>query len=185
MYMLEHCKYAGLRSRWWFCHDDIETRPPSSPPSLHIFFMRWVVLLMNDRCSSCPLMRGFIWCGNPLSKANICGGCDYCDWCLPVISLYQYLPIANICHKALKLYHFPKSQIQINLAGKVKFKSIQLENINEYLVRIIKLGGWWWFEKILLESFAHSPARLCYLVNSVFGRRASEWFLMRLNKSGC
>ena len=34
--------------------------------------------------------------------------------------LYQYLPVADICHKALKLYHFPKSQI----------KSIKLEKSN-------------------------------------------------------
>ena len=62
---------------------------------------------MNDRCSSCPLMRGFVWCVNPLSRDNICGGYNYRDWCLPVIKLRQYLPIANICHKALKLYHSP------------------------------------------------------------------------------
>ena len=184
MYMLEHCKYAGLRSRWWFCHDDIETRPPSSPPSLHIFFMRWVVLLMNDRCSSCPLMRGFIWCGNPLSKANICGGCDYwigdcLSWPLSIFANCRYLP------QSFEVISLSQKSNQINLVRKVKFESIWLENINECLVKIIKLGGWWWFEKILLEFFAHSPARLCIFVNSVFGRRASEWFSMRLNKSGC
>ena len=180
MYMLEHCKYAGLRSRWWFCHDDIETRPPSSPPSLHIFLMRWVVLLMNDRCSSCPLMRGFIWCGNPLSKAIICGGCDYCDWCLPVIA---FINICQLPIFATKLWSYITSQKsnQINLARKVKFESIWLENINEYLVKIIKLGGWWWFEKILLEFFAHSPARLCYFCQLSLWQK-SQWVILDASK---
>ena len=48
MYVLEPCKYAGLRSRWWFCHNEIETRPPSSPPPLHIsswdgWFYSWMI----------------------------------------------------------------------------------------------------------------------------------------------
>ena len=91
----------------------------------------------------------------------------------------QYLP------QSFEVISLSQKSNQINLAGKVKFESIYLESVNKCLVRIVKLGGWWWFEKMLLESFAHSPARLCYFVNSVFGRRASEWFSMRLNKSGC
>ena len=55
--------------------------------------MRWVILLMNDRCSSCPLMRGFIWCANPLPKDNICGGYNCRDWCLPVVKFRQYLQL--------------------------------------------------------------------------------------------
>ena len=58
-----------------------------------------------------PFDEGIYLMWNPLSKDSICGGYNYRDWCLPVINLRQYLPIANICHKALKLYHSPKSQI--------------------------------------------------------------------------
>ena len=105
------------------------------------------------------------------------------DWWLPVIAFINICQLPIFATKLWSYITFPKvksnqlswkSQIWINLVRK-----------HECLVKIIKLGGWWWFEKILLEFFAHSPARLCIFVNSVFGRRASEWFSMRLNKSGC
>ena len=86
--------------------------------------MRWVVLLMNDRCSSCPLMRGFIWCANPLPKDNICGGYNCRDWCLPVVNLRQYLQFAT------KLWSYISSP-------KVKFKSIGDDDTNLFICSFV------------------------------------------------
>ena len=38
---------------------------------------------------------------------------------------------------------------------------------------------------MLLESFAYSPAKLRYVVNSVFGKRGSGWFPMRRDWGVC
>ena len=140
MYVLEHCKRAGLRSRWWFCHNEIETRPPSSPPPLHIsswdgWFYSWMIAAALA-----------LWWGDLFDVKSFVKG-QYLRW-------LQLSRLVFACHKASSIFancqYLPQSfevislsqkSNQINLARKVKFESIWLENINKCLVRIIKLGG--------------------------------------------
>ena len=97
MYVLEPCKYAGLRSRWCpVTYDVIVTRPLSfSPPlylspwSLHEVYMKFTILRLVEKANH-------VW------RAVFA-----------VINLRQYLQLR---HKALKLYPFIKSYIKIILA---------------------------------------------------------------------
>ena len=109
MYVLEPCKYAGLRSRWWFCHNEIETRPSSFPPPLHIspwdgwffFTHEWLLQILPLDEGICLMCKSFVkgqylrWlqlsrlvfaCHKP---SSIFANCQYLPQSFEVISLSQ------------------------------------------------------------------------------------------------
>ena len=71
MYVLEPCKYAGLRSRWCpVIYDVIVTRPSSfspslylSPWSLHEVYMKFTILRLVEKGKSC--VKGRVCCRKP------------------------------------------------------------------------------------------------------------------------
>ena len=127
MYVLEHCKYAGLRSRWWFCHnDEIETRPSSFPPPLHIspwdgwffFTHEWLLQILPLDEGICLMCKSFVK-GQYLRWLQLSRLVFACRKASSIFANCQYLPqsfeVISLPQKSNPNQFSQKSQIQINL----------------------------------------------------------------------
>ena len=124
MYVLGHCKYAGLRSRWGpVTYDVIVTRPSSfSPPlylspwSLHEVYMKFTILRLVEKGKSC--VKGRVCCHKPL----------------PIFAIVPQSFEAVSLHQKFYQNHFGRKK-----------------NIIKSILKTMICGGQWWLEKIWEE----------------------------------